>query len=123
MRWLRSENATICAEQIINLGWFFFDFFKRSIKPAYTRKEHTEDGHEGDGGVSVLAVSAVAAVQVVPGQVGQLVPRGVRQAPEGSVDDLVGAVDGAVAGDCLVVGEMHFNVLKNKHKISISSNF
>jgi hypothetical protein len=45
------------------------------------------------------------------GHILELMPGGVRQAPEGSIDNLIGAVGCAVAADGLIVRKVELNIL------------
>jgi hypothetical protein len=79
---------------------------------THSGKQDSEDRHEWNGHVPVLAVSPVIAVQVLSGHALEFRPRRVRKSPERPVDDLVGAVDGAVANHGFVVGKVNLNILK-----------
>ena len=80
---------------------------------THSGKQDSEDRHEWNGHVPVLAVSPVIAVQVLSGHALEFRPRRVRKSPERPVDDLIGAVDGAVADHGFVVGKVNLNILQN----------
>ncbi len=79
---------------------------------THSGKQDTKDRHEWDGHVPVLAVSPVITVQVLSGHALEFRPRRIRKSPERPVDDLVGAVDCAVADHGFVVGKVNLNILR-----------